>query len=115
MDTYNNIILFFLIINTGLVTYKNTHETIDTYDISSILVHSITYLIIGTVKRVTLTNGIFMDDILLTTSSIMMVSLIHKVVMALVYPKADRNKDGFLTTKEFYEWKHKLETRVVGD
>lgn len=109
---YNNIILFLLVINTGLLTYKKTHETIDSYDISSILVHSLTYLIIGTIKKVSLTNGMFMDDILLTTSSIMTVSLIHKVVMARIYPKADRNKDGFLTTKEFYEWKHKIEKDV---
>jgi hypothetical protein len=32
--------------------------------------------------------------------------------MAQVYPIADLNKDGFLTTKEFYEWKKKIEHRA---
>jgi hypothetical protein len=54
-------------------------------------------------------SSLFTDDIILTTSTILLVSLIHKVVMAMIYKSADTNNDGFLTTREFYEWKHKLE------
>lgn len=110
--SYNNIALFLCLIVVSLLTYKNVRSTIDPYDVSSMTIHACTYLFIGVLKNNTLKSGVFMDDLLLTTSSILIVSLLHKVIMARVYPLADSNKDGFLTTREFYEWKYGIEQNI---
>lgn len=106
--TFILIVVYVFII---LIIKKNI-KFISTYDMISIFLGAILFCIFNALKIIYLKKPFRFEELLLTAFVLFGAGFGKQLLLAKIYPKADKNKDGLVTTQEFYIWKDEIEKKL---
>lgn len=98
-----------------ILMMKRYVKTIGSYDLLNMFFGATLFCVFNALKILYLKKPFKFEDVMLTAFVLFSSNYVKRIIMAWIYPKADKNKDGLVTEREFYEWKHKIENKIENE
>ena len=106
---YFNIILPVFIIIVLIIIIQNSKYKLDEVDIYACGINAGLYLIIHSCNIFVSKQTHKIKEVVVVSFIMLLLSILNKLTLTHLYPKADLNKDGVVSMREFIIWKHKVE------
>jgi len=109
----NKTIVFIVIYIFTVLIAKSYMKKINMYDFLNIFFGATLFCVFNGLRLIYIKKPFKFEDVILMAIVIFSADLLKGVILAYLFPEADKNKDGMVTANEFYLWKDKIEKEIV--
>jgi hypothetical protein len=102
------------IVSMAVMYLQKTPFAIDSFQLLLMFTGSISYFALSCMNVIFIKNKYDFGDVITSAIIMFSVNIIQKLIGAILFPDADKNKDGVLTTSEFYLWKNGVDAKLSG-